>query len=76
MLTTRINGSLGSALQTCPKENMTHCSGTFFIFNHPHYTEVGGFQGDKKNFSFCLPQIYEVWCLHFMICLVQISYSN
>lgn len=47
MLTTRVNGSLSSALQTSPKENVTHCSGTFF--NHPLYTEVGEFRCDERK---------------------------
>lgn len=77
MLTTRVSGSLGSALQMSPKENMTHCSGTFF-FNHPCCTVVGEFRCDERKISHSIsrPQIYEVWCLCFKIGLVQISLTN
>lgn len=52
--------------------------GLFFFLNYPQYTEVGEFQRDKRKIShsISLPQICEVWCLHFKICLVQISFTN
>lgn len=48
------------------------------FFNHPFYTEVGEFQcGERKNDNFIsLPEIIEVWWLHFEINVIQIGYIH
>lgn len=74
MLTTRANGRLGS-VSWGEYDSLLR---DFFFFNHPPCTEVGEFRcGERKiSHSISPPQIYEVWCFCFNICLVQISYAN
>lgn len=73
MLTTRVNGSLSWALHTSPKQNLTHCSGTFF---KPSFLYWGwGIPvWWKTNYNFIsLSEIYEVWWLCFKMTVVQIG---
>ena len=50
MLTTRVSSSLGSALQTSPEQNMTHCSGTFFLLTIHVIPSLGNSSVMKAKF--------------------------
>lgn len=74
MLTTRVSGSLGSALQMSPKENMTHCSGTFFLTILVLWLGNSGVTKEKFLILFHSHKFMRFGVSAFR--LVQISFTN